>query len=276
MNEKKLRKPVVQFILLTNLIFLPLFCLVGAIKFLGYPTWIFDIVLGISAWSSTFAFAALFKKIYPGHSFIQFIKNKFKNRLKLSALLTASMIQIFIFLMILFFVSTTSEADSLFTKTSWGVLVYYFFKTLLSGPLGEELGWRGFALLELQKKYPPLLASIIIGFWWGLWHLPIWFTTGYMGMDLINYSFFFMIAIISTTILMTAFYNLNRNLTIPIAIHFFFNFFIGLIKGNLIDLIMYNAFLYGIAAFLIIVINPKNVLYGKKNIIPMNGNHSIT
>lgn len=276
MNEKKLRKPVVQFVLLTNLIFLPLFCLVGAVKLLGYPTWIFDVVLGISAWSSTFAFAVLFKKIDPGESFIQFIKNKFKNRLKLSALLTASMFQIFIFLMILFFVSTRSEADSLFTKTSWGVLVYYFFKTLLSGPLGEELGWRGFALLELQKKYPPLLASIIIGFWWGVWHLPIWFTTGYMGMDLIKYSFFFMIAIISTTILMTAFYNLNRNLTIPITIHFFFNFFIGLIKGNLIDLIMYNAFLYGIAAFLIIVINPKKVLYGNKNTIPMNGNHSIT
>ena len=267
MNEKKLRKPVVQFILLTNLIFLPLFCLVGAVKLLGYPTWIFDVVLGISAWSSTFAFAALFKKIYPGQSLIQFIKNKFKNKLKLSALLTASMIQIFLFLMILFFISTRSEADSLFTKTSWGVLVYYFFKTLLSGPLGEELGWRGFALLELQKKYPPLLASIIIGFWWGLWHLPIWFTTGYMGMDLLKYSFFFMIAIISTTILMTAFYNLNRNLTIPITIHFFFNFFIGLIKGNLIDLIMYNAFLYGIAAFLMIVINPKKVLFGHKNII---------
>ncbi|MBB4822898.1 membrane protease YdiL (CAAX protease family) [Sporosarcina luteola] len=275
-SEKKLSKPIGRFILLTNLIFLPLFCLVGAVKLLGYPTWIFDIVHGIAAWSSTFAFVVLFKKIYPGQSLIQFIKNTFREKLNLTAVLTASIIQIFIFLIILFFISATSETDSLFTKTSWGALVYYFFKTLLSGALGEELGWRGFALLELQEKYPPLLASIIIGFWWGLWHLPIWFTEGYMGMDLIKYSFFFMVAIISTTILMTAFYNLNRNLTIPIAIHFFFNLFFDIINGNLIDLFMYNALLYGIAALLLIVINPKKVLYGKKNMIPINAKSSTT
>ncbi len=48
-----------------------------------------------------------------------------------------------------------------------GIANLLLFKTLLSGPLGEELGWRGFALMELQEKYSPLKASIIIGFWWG-------------------------------------------------------------------------------------------------------------
>lgn len=75
----------------------------------------------------------------------------------------------------------------------------------------------------------------------GVWHLPIWFTTGFMGIDLIKYILFFMISIMSITIIMTAFYNLNQNLIIPIIIHQFFNFFIGIINGNLIDLIMYNA-----------------------------------
>ncbi|MFO1442237.1 CPBP family intramembrane metalloprotease [Bacillus sp. Bva_UNVM-123] len=260
-SEKKLKKPVASFILLTNIIFFPLFCLVGAIKMLEFPEWAFNVMLCISAWSSTFAFAALFKKIYPGESFIQFVKDKFKNKLKFSVILTVIAIQVFIVLMVTFFVSNNSEADSIFKISSWGMLIYFFLKNLLSGPLGEEIGWRGFALMELQKRHSPLKSSIILGFWWGMWHLPIWFTTGYVGIDLIKYMLFFMIAILSTTVIMTTFYNINRNLIVPIIIHQSFNFFIGIINGNLIDLIMYNAIFYLLVAILIIVINPKKVLY---------------
>jgi membrane protease YdiL (CAAX protease family) len=270
-SEKKFKKPIASFILLTNLIFLPLFCLIGIISMLGLPAWVIDVMFCLSAWSSTFAFAVLFKKIYPGQSFIQFVKDKFNNKLKFSVILTAIMIQASIFLMILFLVSKNSEVDAIFTIFSWGMLVYFFFKNLLSGPLGEELGWRGFAQMELQKKHSPLKASIIIGFWWGIWHLPIWFTTGLVGSDLIKYILFFMIAIMSTKIVMTAFYNLNQNLIVPIIIHQFFNFFIGLINGNLLDLIMYNAILYLVVAVLLIVINPKNVLYGKEEINVIHG-----
>ncbi|EJR53999.1 hypothetical protein IIM_02256 [Bacillus cereus VD107] len=272
-REKKLKKPVASFILLTNIIFLPLFFLVGAISILGFPAWVFDVMFCISSWSSTFAFAVLFKKIYPGQSLIQFVKDKFKDKLKFSVILTVSMIQSFIFLMVLFLVSKNSEVDSIFAVSSWGMLIYFFFKNFLAGPLGEEIGWRGFAQIELQKKYSPLKASIIIGFWWGMWHLPIWFTTGFVGIDLIKYILFFMISIISIKIVMTAFYNLNQNLIIPIIIHQFFNFFIGIINGNLIDLIMYNAIFYLVVAVLIIVINPKRVLYGKEDINIINGKY---
>ncbi|MGB5933655.1 MAG: CPBP family intramembrane glutamic endopeptidase [Anaerolineae bacterium] len=44
------------------------------------------------------------------------------------------------------------------------------------GPGGEEpFGWRGYALLKLQEKWGqwgPLIASLIIGTAWGVWHLP--------------------------------------------------------------------------------------------------------
>ena len=188
-------------------------------------------------------------------------------------ILIASMIQACIFLMILFLISKSSEVDSSFTVTSWGMLIYFFVKNFLAGPLGEELGWRGFAQIELQKRHSPLKASLIIGFWWGMWHLPIWFTTGFVGMDLIKYILFFMISIISIKIVMTAFYNLNQNLIIPIIIHQFFNFFIGIIKGNLIDLIMYNAIFYLVVAVFLIVINPKRVLYGEEGINSRNGKY---
>ncbi len=37
----------------------------------------------------------------------------------------------------------------------------------------EEPGWRGFMLPELQKKYSPLVASLVIAVFWNLWHIPL-------------------------------------------------------------------------------------------------------
>jgi membrane protease YdiL (CAAX protease family) len=42
----------------------------------------------------------------------------------------------------------------------------------LGGPLGEEPGWRGFALPRLQRLHGPLVGGLILGSLWALWHLP--------------------------------------------------------------------------------------------------------
>ena len=44
----------------------------------------------------------------------------------------------------------------------------------LDGPLGEEPGWRGFALPTLQTQYSPLLATLILAVLVTVWHLPLW------------------------------------------------------------------------------------------------------
>ncbi|HEX2742369.1 MAG TPA: CPBP family intramembrane glutamic endopeptidase [Rubrobacter sp.] len=48
----------------------------------------------------------------------------------------------------------------------------------LTDGLGEELAWRGFALPRLLLRHKALAASLILGVFWGLWHLPLVWTEG--------------------------------------------------------------------------------------------------
>jgi membrane protease YdiL (CAAX protease family) len=57
----------------------------------------------------------------------------------------------------------------------WFVLIAVL--TLTDG-LGEELGWRGYALPNLVEKYNATAVSIGLGLIWAAWHLPLFWTEG--------------------------------------------------------------------------------------------------
>lgn len=50
---------------------------------------------------------------------------------------------------------------------------------LFALPYGPaELGWRGFALPHLQRRFSPLASSLILGVIWAFWHLPMFWVPG--------------------------------------------------------------------------------------------------
>jgi membrane protease YdiL (CAAX protease family) len=56
----------------------------------------------------------------------------------------------------------------------------YLFEMAMSvtigvAPMWEEIGWRGFAQSRLQRRYGPVVGTLILGALWGVWHLPFFF-----------------------------------------------------------------------------------------------------
>jgi len=49
---------------------------------------------------------------------------------------------------------------------------------VFTGATGEELGWRGTALPQLQARWNVLISSLVLGALWGLYHLPSFFLSG--------------------------------------------------------------------------------------------------
>jgi membrane protease YdiL (CAAX protease family) len=47
---------------------------------------------------------------------------------------------------------------------------------LLTTGIAEEPGWRDFALPRLQRRFGPLVGTLILGPLWGCWHLPLFLT----------------------------------------------------------------------------------------------------
>ena len=54
----------------------------------------------------------------------------------------------------------------------------YLLINIFMGGGQEEIGWRGYILPFLEKKYGLIIGSLILGIIWAIWHIPLWFIPG--------------------------------------------------------------------------------------------------
>jgi membrane protease YdiL (CAAX protease family) len=57
---------------------------------------------------------------------------------------------------------------------NWTDLLPAFLSQFLFVGLGEEPGWRGFMLPQLQRTYSTFVSSLIVGVVWAVWHAPFY------------------------------------------------------------------------------------------------------
>ena len=90
-------------------------------------------------------------------------------------------------------------------RTIVGVLVLLAFSIFPGSALGEELGWRGLALPRLQARHSALAASLIVGGFWGLCHLPLYL----IGLETRPLSIFpaFFVSVVAASVICTWMYN---------------------------------------------------------------------
>lgn len=93
-----------------------------------------------------------------------------------------------------------------------------------TGPLGEELGWRGYALPRLLAQYDAVMASIVLGFVWTLRHVPAFFLAGVIGQSLSGFGWWALDTFAFTIIITWLFLRANGNVLVAGLIpHFVIN-----------------------------------------------------
>ncbi|WP_172596284.1 CPBP family intramembrane glutamic endopeptidase [Petrocella atlantisensis] len=86
----------------------------------------------------------------------------------------------------------------------------------------EEIGWVGFALPKMQEKYNSLYTGLIIGVFWGLWHL----LAGYLGSSATlgifwvpHFVSMFILAMTATRVIIVWVYNHTKSVLLAQLIH---------------------------------------------------------
>lgn len=226
-------KPFNLFLLLTFGLFIAGFAITGLLIGVGSPNSIVVLAQIVMAWTPTAAFAIIHRKVDPGRSLWRYIADRFAAPIRWQTLLASILIPVIATLLVWIGYSVVSGKPllDLVADVSLASLLVMFADSLIRGPLGEELGWRGYLQIELNKRFSVLKSSLIVGMIWGVWHLPLWFVSGFQGVNLLLYIAFFMLGLTAFSVIIGHIYTSGRNLLYAILLHQMLNF-----AGRLLDM----------------------------------------
>ncbi len=146
------------------------------------------------------------------------------------------------------------RATALFATPAAGL--GFLVVVLINGPLPEELGWRGYALDQLQARWNALASSLILGSIWALWHLPLFVMPGMLHAERgLGSAWFwlFMATVAPMAVIFTwIFNNTGRSTLAAILFHFMSNLAYDI--GNVSDRTNLYATLLWIGAAIAVVV----------------------
>ena len=96
------------------------------------------------------------------------------------------------------------------------VLANFGLVLVVGGPLGEEFGWRGYALPAMQERLGWRASSLLLGGIWGLWHLPLFFLPGSSQNQGLLGAFF--VLVVATSVFYTWLFDRSAGSVIPVLL----------------------------------------------------------
>lgn len=104
-----------------------------------------------------------------------------------------------------------------FGTTPWYAMLVGIFLSMWA-QAGEEIGWRGYALPRMAKKFGLATSSILLGIIWAIWHLPLFYIAA---ADTYNQSFpLYLVQVTGLSVIMAwLFWKVNGNLLPLMVFH---------------------------------------------------------
>jgi membrane protease YdiL (CAAX protease family) len=256
-----LRKhPVLTFLILVYILSLPIL----AIRFLKIP---FELLVVYGSWTPNIAaFIVLGLVLREKGGITRLISGWKKWRVGLKWYLIAFSPVVIALSGLVIYPMLGGKYSPLNPLAAGQILLLFVF-AVITGATGEELGWRGFLLPRLQVRYGALVATLMVGAVWALWHLPLWFIPGSVWQESIPYWAFALVTISSSSLYTWVVNNTGGSMLMASIIHFVMNFASNVVASlgliPLSELYMLTAMLYIVyAALIILVFKPSMVERG--------------
>jgi membrane protease YdiL (CAAX protease family) len=137
---------------------------------------------------------------------------------------------------------------------SWFLWVFTF-------GIGEETGWRGFLLPNLQSKYNALTSAIIVSIIWAGWHIPMFLYNENLRAMGVFGTIFWVVGLMFGSVLLTWLYNSTKGSILMTAIwHGTFNLFTAAAgQAAATTSAMISMFVMVLVVLIVIVYRPKNL-----------------